>query len=354
MKYNLKFFKKKKTLPVDKFFESVLYDSKFGYYSTRQPFGSAGDFITSPKISSLFSEMIAIWIISTWELFGKPKSLNIVELGPGDGSLTKILLNSFKKFPEFNSAKKIYLYEKSNYLRKIQRKNILDQNVKWISNFRSIKKGPVIFFGNEFFDAVPIKQFKKINNSFFEKNYKLDKNYKIQEVFKKASQSNIKKLKSFQTIRKLRFIEFPKFGFDELKEIIKKISKLKGCILMIDYGYLKPNNQNTLQSVMKHKKNELLNNLGNADITAHVNFTLLNEFFEKKGLKIKNVISQKNFLETMGILERASILAKKMKFTEQTDLYLRVKRLLSPRYMGDLFKVVLAYKLDKNKFAGFK
>ena len=81
MKSNLKFFKKKKTLPVDKFFESVLYDSKFGYYSTRQPFGSAGDFITSPKISSLFSEMIAIWIISTWELFGKPKSLNIVELG---------------------------------------------------------------------------------------------------------------------------------------------------------------------------------------------------------------------------------------------------------------------------------
>ena len=105
---------------------------------------------------------------------------------------------------------------------------------------------------------------------------------------------------------------------------------------------------------MKHKKNELLNNLGNADITAHVNFTLLNEFFVKNGLKIKNVISQRNFLETMGILERASILAKKMKFTEQTDLYLRIKRLLSPRYMGDLFKVILAYKLDKNKFAGFK
>ena len=123
---------------------------------------------------------------------------------------------------------------------------------------------------------------------------------------------------------------------------------------MIDYGYLKPNNQNTLQSVIKHKKNNLLDNLGKADVTAHVNFTLLNEFFSKNGLKIKNVISQKNFLETMGILERAKIVAKKMKFTEQSDLYLRMQRLLSPKYMGNLFKVILAYNFNKNNFAGFK
>jgi cyclopropane-fatty-acyl-phospholipid synthase len=117
---------------------------------------------------------------------------------------------------------------------------------------------------------------------------------------------------------------------------------------------LKPNNQNTLQSVIKHKKNNLLDNLGKADVTAHVNFTLLNEFFSKNGLKIKNVISQKNFLETMGILERAKIVAKKMKFTEQSDLYLRMQRLLSPKYMGNLFKVILAYKFNNNNFAGFK
>ena len=123
---------------------------------------------------------------------------------------------------------------------------------------------------------------------------------------------------------------------------------------MIDYGYLKPNNQNTLQSVIKHKKNKLLNNLGKADVTSHVNFTLLNEFFSKNNLKIKNVISQKNFLETMGIIQRAKIVAKKMKFTEQSDLYLRIQRLISPRYIGDLFKVILAYEFDNNNFAGFK
>ena len=354
MKNNKIFFKNSKTLPVDNFFENVLYDKKFGYYTSRIPFGKKGDFITSPKISNLFSEIIAIWIVACWESFGKPKNFNIIELGPGDGSLTNVLIRSFEQFPEFNSIKKIFLFEESNYLKKIQKKKIINNKVKWINNFNKIKKGPVIFFGNEFFDAIPIKQFKRIKNSFYEKYYILDNNFKVKEIFKKASDSDIKEIKSYKTLRNLNFIEFPKSGFQELIKISQKISKLKGCLLMIDYGYLKPNNKNTLQSVMKHKQNNLLDNLGKADITAHVNFALLNEFFVKNGLKIKNIITQKQFLENMGIFERAKILARKMKFSEQSDLYLRIQRLLSPRYMGELFKVILAYKLDTNKIVGFK
>ena len=353
MKINKVFFKSSKILPIDKFFKNVLYDNKFGYYSSRIPFGDKGDFITSPKISHLFSEIISIWIITCWEKFGKPKNFNIVELGPGDGSLASILIKSFKKFPEFNSAKKLFLYEESKYLKKIQKKKI-SKEAKWINNLNVIKSGPVIFFGNEFFDAIPIKQFKKIKNTLFEKNYSLDKKYKIKQVFKKASSSNIKIIKSYKTLKNLKFIEFPKLGFQELKKISEKISKLKGCILLIDYGYSKPNNQNTLQSVMKHKKNKLLCNLGSADITAHVNFKLLDEFFLKNNLKTKNLITQKEFLENMGIWDRAKIVANKMKFTDQSDLYLRMQRLLSPKYMGELFKVLLAYKLDNSSFEGFK
>jgi NADH dehydrogenase [ubiquinone] 1 alpha subcomplex assembly factor 7 len=353
MKTNKIFFKNSKILPVDKFFKNVLYDKKFGYYASRIPFGEKGDFITSPKISNLFSEIIAIWIIACWESFGKPKNINIIELGPGDGSLSSVLLKSFKNFPEFNSAKKLFLYEESKFLQKIQKKKI-DKDAKWINNFNEIKKGPVIFFGNEFFDAIPVKQFKKVKESLFEKNYTLSKNFKIKKVFKKASISNKKIIKSYKTLKKLKFIEFPKLGFDELKKITKKISKLKGCILLIDYGYLRPNNQNTLQSVMNHKKNNIFSNLGSADITAHVNFALLSEFFSKNKLKTKNLVTQKKFLENMGIFERAKILAKRMKFSEQSDLFLRIQRLLSPRYMGQLFKVILAYKFDNNNFAGFK
>jgi cyclopropane-fatty-acyl-phospholipid synthase len=348
------FFKKSKILPTDKFFRNVLYDKKFGYYTSQMPFGKGGDFITSPKISNIFSEIIAIWIVSSWETFGKPKNFNIVELGPGDGSLANILLRSFKKFPEFNSIKKMFLLEKSIFLKKVQKKKISHKDVKWINTLNEIKKGPVVFFGNEFFDAIPIKQFKKVKKNFFEKNYSLKKNKKIKEVFIKAPPASVKIIKSYKSLKNLKFIEFPQLGLHELKKINKKISELSGCVLMIDYGYLKPNNQNTLQSVMKHKKNNLLCNLGKADVTAHVNFALLREFFKKDGLKVKNVITQKQFLEKMGILERAQLISNKMKFKEQSDLYFRLKRLLGSNYMGNLFKVIMAYKFNNNNFAGFK
>ena len=111
MKSDKKFFGKLNNLPVDKFFFNVLYNKKFGYYNSKKPFGIEGDYITSPNISHLFCEMIAIWLISTWENIGKPKYFNIVELGPGDGTLVKNLIKTFKNFPTFNNSKKIFLYE---------------------------------------------------------------------------------------------------------------------------------------------------------------------------------------------------------------------------------------------------
>ena len=124
--------------------------------------------------------------------------------------------------------------------------------------------------------------------------------------------------------------------------------------MLIDYGYLKSNNHDTLQSVFKHKKNKILKNLGKADITSQVNFKLLSEFFLNNNLRVKKIITQKEFLEKMGIVERANILAKKMKFREQSDLYLRLRRLLSPSLMGNLFKVILAYNHSTKDYFGFK
>ena len=168
---NKNYFKGAKKLPVDKFFENVLFDKKIGYYSSKIPFGSSGDFLTAPLISTLFSEIIGIWLITSWNTLGKPKKFNIVELGPGDGSLTKILLKVFKKFPEFNNAVNIFLHEKSNFLVKLQKKNINNSKIKWIKNYSGIKNGPIIFFGNEYFDSIPIKQFFRKGNSLLEKYY---------------------------------------------------------------------------------------------------------------------------------------------------------------------------------------
>ncbi len=354
MKSNLNYFPKSKVLPVDEFFNNILFNKKFGYYYSKIPFGGSGDFITAPGISTLFSEIIGIWLISAWNTLGKPKKFNIVELGPGDGSLTKTLLKIFKKFPEFDNVTKIYLFEKSDLLKNIQKKNINNKKIKWIKKFSSINKGPIIFFGNEFFDAIPIKQFYKKNNTLFEKNYSLNKDNKILEKLKKASKKDMFQVKKYKSLQKLQFIEFPKLGLIHLNKVIKKIKKNNGGLLLIDYGYLTPSNKNTLQSVIKHKKNDILKNLGSADVTSLVNFKLLNEYFLKSNLKVKKIVTQKFFLETMGILERANILSKRMNFNEQANLYLRLKRILSKRLMGSLFKVIFTYKFKKNNFLGFK
>ena len=148
MKHKIKNFKfsLNKKISVDRFLEKVMYQPKVGYYNNRVPFGKNGDFVTAPTISNLFSEILAIWIISAWEKLEQPKIFNLVELGPGDGSLAKILIQTFKKFPKFNKSVNLYLYEKSNLLKKIQKKKIENKKVKWIKNYNSIKKGPVFFF----------------------------------------------------------------------------------------------------------------------------------------------------------------------------------------------------------------
>ncbi len=359
MKPNLKKFKitSKRPLPIDDFIEKILYEPEVGYYSSKDPFGKNGDFITSPTISNLFSEIICIWLVSAWEKMGKPKIFNFVELGPGNGSLTKVIISTLKNFPEFNKAIKIYLYEKSVFLKKIQKENINNTHIKWIKNFNSIKKGPVIFFGNEFFDAIPIKQFSYINNELFEKYYSIKNNIDINEEFIISNKKDVAQIKTFGTLKKLKFIEFPKKGFLELNPIIKKISKLSGGILLIDYGYLNSNNSNTIQAVMNNKKisaEKMLKNLGKADITSLVNFNLLKEYFFKKKLKVKKVVTQKFFLERMGIIERAQILEKKKNNKEQRYMRETLSRLLEEKQMGSLFKVIFGYKNKNNDFFGFE
>ena len=351
MKSLNKFFLKSKKIPIDRFFENVLYDKKFGYYSKKYPFGVKGDYITAPLVSRLFSEMIAIWLINVWHEIGKPNKFNIVELGPGSGDLTKVLIESFKNFDEFYKSTSIFLYEKSQMLKKIQRKKIKDKKIKWISNFKKIKKGPTIFIGNEFFDAIPIKQFENKNGTIYEKYVELGKNNSLKISLKKTN--NKKTFKKFKTLEKLSFIEFPEAGFKELDVITKKIKKLGGGLLLIDYGYTNPQNKDTLQSVMKQKKNNIFNNLGVADVTSLVNFELLEEYFKKNKLIVNKIVSQKNFLKNIGILERAEIISKKMSFKDKSNIFFRINRLIHPDGMGDLFKVIFSYKLKKKISLGF-
>ena len=340
-------------IPLDKFVENALYNENYGYYSKKNPFGKSGDYVTAPNISFLFSEMIAIWIISYWENLEKPKKFNIVELGPGNGDLCKVLIKTFKNFPDFYKNVKIFLYERSKYLRKVQKNKIKEKKVSWLKNINDIKSGPVLFFGNEFFDAIPIKQFKIDKKRIYEKYLSVNKENKIKILLKKAEKKAVFKLKKFGLFNNKGVIEYPDLGIKELDKMIRVIRKFNGGILLIDYGFLDKKNISTLQSVKSHKKNKIFENLSDADITSLVNFTLLKDYFLKQNLKLNKVVPQSFFLKRIGILHRAEILSNKMSFSAKANLYSRLRRLLDSRYMGNLFKVIFAYKNKKKFMLGF-
>ena len=342
------------TQSIDKFIENALYSKSFGYYSNNNPFGKKGDFITAPLISPLFSEMISVWVISFWIEIGKPKKFSFVELGPGNGALCKTFCRIVKKFPEFERSVKIFLFEKSDKLIKIQKNTIQDKKVRWIKNLNIIKDGPVLFFGNEFFDSIPIKQFKAKNFEIYEKFIKLNNGKFEKFIFKRTTKKIISKLKNLDLLKKDGIIEYPQNGLNILDSLTKKVLKLGGGILLIDYGYMKPTGKSTLQSLKSHKKNIFYKNIGKADITYLVNFQLLKRFFESKKLFLNDVVNQGFFLKRLGIIERAELLCKKMNFREKSDLYYRIERLLGEKKMGKLFKVIFVTS-KKIKFnLGFK
>ena len=349
MKKINKIFSKTKLMPLDLYLEKVLYDKSIGYYQKKNPFGDKGDYITAPNISNLFSEMITIWLVSFWENLKKPKKLNFVELGPGNGDFCSTMLKTLKNFPEAFKAINIILYEKSEKLKKIQKKKMISKKVCWIKNLNNIKKNPVIFFGNEFLDALPIKQYEKINGDIFERHVAFKKN-KLDFVLKKVLKKDLVKLKNYKLLKKNGIIEYPEYGFKELGVICNKIKKLNGGVLFVDYGYNVEKNISTLQSVMKHKFNDINKNIGNADITSLVNFNLYKKYFNSQGLFVENVISQSKFLQRMGIVERAKIASNKMTYREQSNLNMRLKRLIDPKMMGEIFKVIFA-RNKKNKFS---
>ena len=346
--------KEKKSIPLDKFINIALYNKKFGYYMKKNPFGKEGDFITAPMISNLFGEMLAIWCISFWESLGKPSKILLVELGPGDGSLCKNLLKTFKQFKKFYNSLEINLLETSDKLKIVQKAKINNKKVRWIKKINNINFGPIIFLGNEFFDALPIKQIYKKRKLFFEKYVTLSNdNKKIKFLHKKANQNLVKNIQNLNLISEGSTIEYPVVAIKFLKDISKKINKFDGGLLTFDYGYKIKKNQDTLQSVAKHRYLNLFSNPGHSDITSHINFRLFQKILRKNNLNVKKITNQNEFLKKMGILERANILSKKMTFKEKANMFYRLKRLLDQKEMGELFKVIFAQKKNVNFSLGF-
>jgi NADH dehydrogenase [ubiquinone] 1 alpha subcomplex assembly factor 7 len=334
---------------LDKFIEESLYNKKHGYYMKKNPFGESGDFITAPNISILFSEMIAIWVISFWEKLNCPKQFNLIELGAGNGEMMRVLIHTFNKFPKFKNSCKINILEKSKLLQQIQKTNIKNTKVKWLNNLNELNNFPCIFLANEFFDALPIKQFLKKGKKWYERHVNFANNEKLEYLDIPFDMQKFEKVIKFKISYKQTFIEYSPLASKYLKTIISKIKLNNGGILIIDYAYIEKEMKNTLQAVSKHKYCYVLKGFRNSDITYNLSFNLINKMIKKLAPCSSIYTTQKKFLTKLGILNRAEILSKNMSFSKKADIYFRIKRLIDKTQMGHLFKVMFITN-HKNKF----
>lgn len=342
--------KKKINIPLDQYINLALYDKKTGYYMKNNPFGEMGDFITSPNISRLFSEMLAIWILSYWQHLGFPKKLNLVELGAGNGEMMKILIQSLKNFPQFLNICEIYILERSPKLVKIQKSKLKKNNIVWISSIQKIKKKPTIFIANEFFDSIAIKQFFRRDNIWYERFVNIDSKKKAFFFDKKINMRKFEEKIKYNISLRQNFIEYSEDGINYLNHICKLIKKNRGGALIIDYGYFEEKMKNTLQAIYHKKHSNILENIGDSDITHNINFNLFKAIVKKIGdLQVLSTY-QGEFLTKLGIKERAEIISKNLPFLKKADVYYRLKRLIDKKNMGSLFKVMLI----KNKGDKFK
>ena len=345
---------KSTSLPLDKFIEFALYDKDSGYYMKKDPFGEEGDFITAPNITRLFSEIIAIWIITFWKSIDSPKKFNLLELGAGNGEMMKVIITTLKNFPECFNNCNFQIHEKSTFLTKQQQHNLKLENVIWVDDIKKVNSYPTIFLANEFFDALPIKQFFKKNEGWVERFVDLKEIDKAQFKEQLTDIKKIEKKLNFEISKDQNIIEYSPTSFEYLKDICDIIKKNNGGILIIDYGYLNAKMHETLQAVNKHKYSNVLEDIGESDITYNINFDIFKKYINQFD-DLNSVFSnQKKFLTSMGIVQRAEIVSENIPFSKKSDLFYRLRRLIDEKQMGELFKVMLIKK-KSNKFkTGFE
>ena len=337
------------SLPLDKFIEWALYDKNSGYYIKKNPFGKEGDFITAPNITRLFSEIISIWAITFWESIGSPKKFNLIELGAGNGEMMRVITETLKNFTECYNACNFMIHEKSNFLINQQKKKLDAEKISWIKDIKNINSYPTLYLANEFFDAIPIKQFFKKNEGWVERFVELKNSKKAEFKEQKINITKLEQSLNFEISKNQKIIEYSPETFKYLKSICEIIQRNGGGMLIIDYGYLNSKMHETLQAVNNHKYSDVLENIGDSDITYNISFNLFQKFTSQFYNLDSIVTNQKKFLTSMGILQRAEIISKNIPFSKKTDLFYRIRRLIDEKQMGELFKVMLIKNI-KNQF----
>ena len=329
---------KKGPISIAEFMKISLTDPKNGYYRKRMPLGSKGDFITSPDISQIFGEIIGIWILDLWIKLGKPRDIQIADIGGGRGTLLSDIKRVLKD--KINN----YIFIDINIeLIKFQKQKVSD--AIHFNKLNDIPKKPTIFIGNEFLDTFPVNQFVLTDNYFKE----ICINYKEEELIFCNKKTKLSGILDKQKSIDIKINDVIEINF-ESRKFIKKISNFikqnNGGAIFFDYGYT-VGHGDTLQAIKGNKFVSPLSDPGNTDITSHIDFNDITTQAKNRMVDVWGPDTQGTFLKKMGAIERLKSLEESSDDKTKKELNLGLNRLINPKEMGELFKV---FAITPNKY----
>lgn len=317
--------------PIDiaEFMGLALGHPAHGYYMKGDPFGARGDFTTAPEISQMFGEMVAAWIMDVWQQMGSPV-FTLLECGPGRGTLMADIMRATKNVPGFHDSAKVHLLEISPALRAMQAAALENYAPEWHVNLETLPDRPMIVIANEFLDALPIRQLIHTADGWKERvvgiangNFAFDTKELPFNLPVDAAEGAIFEISPVRS----------QFVTDLVK-------KLNGAALIIDYGHSESGIGDTLQALKSHKYISPLEEVGNADLTTHVDFHAVKLAAEAAGAEVSGPVEQGAFLKDLGIGQRAEILTLRATPAQKFDIEKALQRLVDPSQMGSLFKVM--------------
>ena len=335
----------------------ALTDPQAGYYMTGDPFGARGDFVTAPEVSQMFGELIGLWCADTWARMGAPDAVLLVELGPGRGTLMADALRALRVAPECRAALRPHLVEIGPALRARQREALAATGVAahWHERLDLVPEGPMLLIANEFFDALPIRQFEQCPEGWCERLVGRDPGGNGL-VFVRGAPSAIAQALIPADLRAApagAVVEVCAPAMAIASEIGRRLAAHGGAALIVDYGHAAPRTGATLQALRRHRAHPVLTEPGSADLTAHVDFSVLAQAATQAGARAYGPIDQGDLLKALGIDARVEALRRGATSVQAADVDAARHRLTDGAEMGTLFKALALSHPGLSTPAGF-
>lgn len=334
------------TGPIDiaAYFAMCLGDPEHGYYLRREPFGRAGDFVTAPEVSQLFGEMIGIFMVQAWQACGSPPAVRLVELGPGRGTMMADMLRVIAHLaPQLYAGCSVHLVETSERLVERQVRTLSDHGAKiaWNARHEDVPPGFTLLVANEFFDAIPIRQFVRTGTGFRERLVGIGEDGELAFLIGAATLDGPLPPGS-DTCPEGTVFEIAPAREAIMQAVAERLHDDGGVALVIDYGHLVSGLGDTLQALKDHAFDPPLAHPGEADLTSHVDFESLARAAASAGAHVVGATCQGDFLVGLGLLERAGALGAGKDNSTQESIRDAVERLAAPGpgKMGELFKAM--------------